>query len=1251
MFTISLKSLLRSILSFGLVLTFLTTPTFSEEAQAANPDCTPQSMNLDIYTRTYLFTGSTLCDWVVPTGWTSVDVMMAAGGGGGGGGSWAGTHGGGGGGGGAGGVYRETVSVTPGNRISIQVGAGGAGGTGASTQGGTTGTSGSAGGDSIFNGAGTAIGGLGGAGASSDLGGTGGANGGISTTGSLRLSNWARHTGGSQNNGNGGGGASATYDGNSASASNPGAGINGGSFAPRSSAVIAYGAGGGANQTSTVDYLPVAPQGGSASGAADPGLADAGSGGGGGHGCGGAAATCANRNGAAGSSGFILVSVSAQAQISSNTAIFASVGATPTFPTLTTVGTFGSVSWSVSPSLPAGITLNTSTGAISGTPTQTAVFRQYVFRATDAAGELGIYASLGMSVSPGAGVAPTFTDSNIVYGIPTALNATGGSGTGAITYSTSSTDCVLSGTRGETVTAQKSSGTCVITASKAGDSNWYAASKSAQFTMTKQPASITLVSSPNSPREAGTSITLTATVGAGQTGTVTFSAGGSSITSCGTSGAVTISGTSAICVWTPNSSGSPYTLAASYSGDANYQNANASTLSYTIYPSISLTYPGISTTFGTAKTSTPTISGGTGSTSAWTWSVIKASDSSTVSGITIGSTGVVSASSAVATGTYSMRVTATDTVGITKSTLLNVVVGLSSAASPTVSSAESAMTSGGVVHLTASVLSAATGTMAFKFGSTTISGCGSVAISAGTASCDWTTTTSSGSPFSITAVYSGDGSYSAATSPTISITVISAGVFTYASQSKVFGEGAAISPVISGGVGTFTTWTVVNASDSQTVVGVTINQAGVVTIGSSLAVGTYSLRISANDANAIPGTGLLSVTISQGTTSMTLSAKTIDGRVLTGGTLGRQVRLVLAFNIPVMGSVTISDARGTICTTFASNFSAECWWAPTDATYSPYALTASFAGNSNGTAATSNTLTNFIWNAAISVSHANTSVETGKTATITPTISGGTGAASTWSWGISQFFTGYSIGGITINSSGVIRVAGSVAPATYTMVVSSGDLAGSYYYNNVTITVSDIVAPDITLSSSAETTTVGSAIGGFTITNAGSAVDSYSIDQTLPAGLTFSSSTGLISGTPTETITSLVITLSASNFGGIDTATYTLTINASGGGGGGGSATITISLSGGATTAAKGTPVTITATVSVSGKVKFLANGKVIGGCAAKSASSSATCAWTPAIQGQVVALAAILNPTSGSYSTVKSSNLNVGVVRRTGRR
>jgi hypothetical protein len=67
--------------------------------------------------------------------------------------------------------------------------------------------------------------------------------------------------------------------------------------------------------------------------------------------------------------------------------------------------------------------------------------------------------------------------------------------------------------------------------------------------------------------------------------------------------------------------------------------------------------------------------------------------------------------------------------------------------------------------------------------------------------------------------------------------------------------------------------------------------------------------------------------------------------------------------------------------------------------------------------------------------------------------------------------------------------------------------------------------------------------------------------------------------------------------------------------------------------------------------VKFMADGKVITNCAAKSATTSATCSWKPAIQGQSVALTALLDPTSGSYSNVRSPALNVGVGRRTGRR
>jgi len=1241
---------LRTILISALTLSLLTIPSVTPEASAINADCAPTAVAPNANVRGYLFTSTTLCDWVVPAGFGSFTLLMLGGGGGGGGGSWAGTTGGGGGGGGAGGPIRIEKTVTAGSRISIQVGAGGSGGAGAATQGGTTGTNGGAGGSSIFAGTDTAPGGFGGGGGSSDIGGTGGANGGGPSTGQFSNASFQRLNGGSQNNGNGGGGIPLVNLGDAnATSSSPARFQFGSALSPRTSTDGNSG-GGGANQTSTITGLD-GPAGGSSLNAAIAGDANSGSGSGGGRGCGSSASTCVNRNGAAGAAGYIFVFTTPRAFTNAGgLQSFRNVGDSPTFPTLSTSGAIGSVTWQVSPALPGGISLNASTGVLSGTYTTAVATRQYLFAATDSFGQFREQGAWYVGVSKGTATAPTFNGANIVYNVPTALVASGGSGTGSFTFASTDPNCVLSGTRGETVTAQKASGTCSITVTKAGDDNWYSASKSATFTLVKEVSSISIAVSPVSPRIEGTPITITATVGTGQTGTVTFSAGGSAISSCGSSGVVAISGTSASCVWTPTAAGSPFTLSATYSGDSNYQSSTSNSIDYTIYQSISLSYPSVSTTFGTAKTSTPTISGGTGSSSSWSWSVVRASDNATVSGITINSSGVVSVASSLSAATYAMRVNTTDTVGITKSALISIVVSPSGGASATVSADKSVTTVGGSVILRATVVSGATGTIAFKFGSTTITGCGTVSISSGAASCTWTPASTSGSPFTVTAIYSGDSNFSSSTSAGQTVTVNPTGTFTYTSQNYVFGSERNISVSISGGTGNFSTWTIVNTSDSQSDYRVSINSSGRVTVANNLPVGTYSFTVSATDEESISGTGTIALTVTKSSPTVTLSARMIDGTIVTSGTLGRQVRLVVNLSTPAAGQATITGNSTTLCTVFIFNGAGECWWAPTDASASPYTISASYAGTTDANSGSSNQLTNFAWNQSIALSYANRSIETGKLATISPTVTGGTGSRSLWRWSISQFFTGDAIGGISINNSGVISIGASVQPETYTMVIGGSDLGGATEYANVTILIADQVAPEILLSSSSETVTANSALTGFTITNSGSDVSEYSIEGTLPTGLSFNTSTGLISGTPTETLTATAFIISAGNFAGIDTATFTITVSAASGGGGG-DATITISLTGGAVTAAKGTAVTITAMVSTAGKVKFFANGKVIGGCAAKSATTSATCSWKPAIQGQSVALTALLDPTSGSYSNVRSSALNVGVSRRSGRR
>lgn len=98
------------------------------------------------------------------------------------------------------------------------------------------------------------------------------------------------------------------------------------------------------------------------------------------------------------------------------------------------------------------------------------------------------------------------------------------------------------------------------------------------------------------------------------------------------------------------------------------------------------------------------------------------------------------------------------------------------------------------------------------------------------------------------------------------------------------------------------------------------------------------------------------------------------------------------------------------------------------------------------------------------------------------------------------------------------------------------------------------------------------------------------------------------------------------------------------------SASVLISLTASATTATKGTNITITAQVSQAGKITFFWNGKRIAGCINKSASSSATCEWKPAVTGQW-SIQALLDPTDSAYVNSYSQKLPVFILKRSGTR
>ena len=95
----------------------------------------------------------------------------------------------------------------------------------------------------------------------------------------------------------------------------------------------------------------------------------------------------------------------------------------------------------------------------------------------------------------------------------------------------------------------------------------------------------------------------------------------------------------------------------------------------------------------------------------------------------------------------------------------------------------------------------------------------------------------------------------------------------------------------------------------------------------------------------------------------------------------------------------------------------------------------------------------------------------------------------------------------------------------------------------VAITVNEAV-PIISISTNTLVATVDTAIQQITIVSSGGAVVSYSISPTLTSGLSFDTATGTISGTPTVVASLATYTITATNTRGSDSTTIAITVNA-----------------------------------------------------------------------------------------------------------
>ena len=132
--------------------------------------------------------------------------------------------------------------------------------------------------------------------------------------------------------------------------------------------------------------------------------------------------------------------------------------------------------------------------------------------------------------------------------------------------------------------------------------------------------------------------------------------------------------------------------------------------------------------------------------------------------------------------------------------------------------------------------------------------------------------------------------------------------------------------------------------------------------------------------------------------------------------------------------------------------------------------------------------------------------------------------------------------GISIDSSGVISGTPTVISSLTTYTITATNTGGSTT-TTLDLVVRDIVPSNLDYTPSSFILSLNTPMNPITPTSSGGPVVTWSVNPTLPTGLSIDSATGTISGTPTQITPSGTYTITATNSGGSDSITVTIEVN------------------------------------------------------------------------------------------------------------
>ena len=799
---------------------------------------------------------------------------------------------------------------------------------------------------------------------------------------------------------------------------------------------------------------------------------------------------------------------------SSNPAVYTNgVAITPNNPSS---GGSTVTSYSVNPSLPSGLALNTSTGVITGTPTAVAATASYTITASNSAGNTTALLSITVNAAllPPSGLTYSINPAVYTNGVAISPNSPSSSGGAVTSYGVSPalpTGLNLNNTTGVitgTPTAVKATASYTVTATNS------AGFTTVGLTITVNAAVLPPIGLTYSTNPA------VYTYGVAITPNTPSSSGGS-VTSYGVSPALPIglslNTSTGVITGTPTA----VTTAASYTVTAT-NSAGFTTVGLTItvnaavQPPTGLTYsmnPAIYTK-GLAITANTPSSGG-GAVASYGISP------SLPAGLTINtSTGSIIGTPTAVTASASYTVMATNTGGSTTASL-TITVNDAAPASLVYTTSTATYTVG--VAITANSPSNGGGTVTSYGVSPALPSGLSLNTSTGVITGTPAAVKATGT-YIVTATNSG-GSTTAGLTITVNAAVTPPTGLTYSTNPAVYTKGVAITsnspssggsavvsygvnPALPTGLNLNTTTGVITGTPTAVTATSSYSVTGTNSAGST----TASLTITVNDAAPSGLTYTLMTAVY--TKGIPIPVNSPSN---TGGTV-----LSYYANPSLPGGLSISASTGVISGTPTVVMS-----------LANYAV---IAQNSIGGTSVILTITvkdippaSLVYTTPSAIYTKGVTIPTN-----TPSYSGG-------------LVTSYSVSpslpaGLALNNTtGVITGTPTTVTATTSYTITATNSGGSTT-TSLTTTVNDVAPANLIYTNITAVYNVGTAIAPNSPSNTGGTATSYSVYPNLPAGLSLNTSNGLITGTPTAVNAMTSYSVTVTNSGGSTSASLNITV-------------------------------------------------------------------------------------------------------------